>query len=113
MPVAGVSVMVAGLAWYMFAVVSYSNFHDFSLPERIMIAARSVWLHGFLSLAPVESAVRFWRWKVSVADPLGWLALAACVGGLVILCRTAPKSRSPLAAAVWFVVCMSPTPGGG
>ena len=74
-PVVGVSVMTAWLAWYMFAVVSHSNYHDFSFLERVLIAARSLWWHGFLSLVPVESALRLWRWEVSTADPLGWLAL--------------------------------------
>ena len=110
-PVAGVSVLMAGLAWYMFAVVSYSNYHDFTFPERVLIAARSLWWHGFLSLVPVESVLRFWRWEVSVSDPLGWLALAGCVGGLVILCRYSSRSRSPLAAALWFVVGVSPILG--
>ena len=76
-----------------------------------MIAARSLWWHGFLSLVPVESVLRFWRWEVSVSDPLGWLALAGCVGGLIILCRLSSRSRSPLAAALWFVVGVSPILG--
>ena len=110
-PVAGVSVLMAGLAWYMFAVVSYSNYHDFTFPERVLIAARSLWWHGFLSLVPVGSVLRFWRWEVSVSDPLGWLALAGCVGGLVILCRYASRGRSPLAAALWFVIGVAPVLG--
>ena len=110
-PVAGVSVVMAGLAWYMFAVVSYSIQHDFTLLERVLIAAQSLWLHGFLSLVPVESALRFWYWQVSATDPLGWLALAGCVGGLVVLCRCSSTSRSPLAAGLWFVVGVSPVLG--
>ncbi len=110
-PVAGVSVMMAGLAWYIFAVVSYSYHHDFSFLERVLIAARSLWWHGYLSLVPVESVLRLWHWEVSAADPLGWLALAGCVGGLVILCRFSSTSRSPLAAALWFVIGVSPVLG--
>lgn len=110
-PVGGVSVLMAGLAWYMFAVVSYSNYHDFTFIERLLIAARSLWLHGFLSLVPVESALRFWRWEVSATDPLGWLALAGCVGGLVVLCRWSSRTRGPLAAGLWFVVGVSPILG--
>ena len=110
-PVAGVSVVMAGLAWYMFVVVSDSNYHDFTLLERVLIAARSLWLHGFLSLVPVNSVLRFWRWEVSATDPLGWLALAGCIGGLVVLCRYSSRSRSPLAAALWFVIGVSPVLG--
>ena len=110
-PVAGVAVGMAGLAWYMFAVVSYSSYHDFTFVERVLISARSLWLHGFLSLVPVSSVLRFWRWEVSAADPLGWLALAGCVVGLVVLCRWAARNRSPLAAALWFVVGVSPILG--
>ena len=110
-PVAGVSVVMAGLAWYMFAVVSYSSYHDFTFVERVLISARSLWLHGFLSLVPVSSVLRFWRWEVSATDPLGWLALAGCIAGLVVLCRWAAKNRNPLAAAMWFVVGVSPILG--
>ncbi len=110
-PVAGVSVAMAGLAWYLFAAVSYSRQHDFTLLERLLIAARSLWWHGFLSLVPVESVLRLWRWEVSLTDPLGWLALVGCVGGLVVLCRFASRSRSPLAAAVWFLIGVSPILG--
>ena len=110
-PVAGVSVVMAGLAWYMFAVVSYSNSYDFTFIERILIAARSLWLHGFLSLVPVESALRLWRWEVSATDPLGWLALAGCIGGLAVLCWWSSRTRGPLAAGVWFVVGVSPVLG--
>ena len=110
-PVAGVSTVMAGLAWYIFAVVSYSDRHDFTFIERVLIAAQSLWLHGFLSLVPVESVMRFWYWEVSAADPLGWLALGGCVGGLVVLCRCSSKSRSPLAAGLWFVVGVSPVLG--
>ena len=110
-PVAGVSIVMAGLAWYIFAVISYPIYHDFTLIERVLIAAQSLWLHGFLSLVPVESVLRFWRWEVSATDPLGWLALAGCIGGLVVLCRCSSRSRSPLAAGLWFVVCVSPVLG--
>ncbi len=110
-PVVGVSAMMAGLAWYLFAVVSYSNYHDFTFIERVLIAARSLWWHGFLSLVPVESVLRLWRWEVSATAPLGWLALASCVGGLVVLCRCSSRSRSPLAAALWFVIGVSPILG--
>ena len=109
--VAVTAAVMAGTAWYLFTVVSDAYRHDFTLLERILIAARSLWLHGFLSVVPVESVLRLWRWEVSAADPLGWLALAGCGGGLAVLCRLAPASRSPLAAAAWFVVGVSPVLG--
>ena len=52
---------MAGPAWYMFAVVSYFSSYDFTFLKRLLIAARSLWWHGFLSLVPVESVLRLWR----------------------------------------------------
>ena len=105
-PVAGVSIVMAGLAWYIFAVISYSGRHDFTLIERVLIAAQSLWLHGFLSLVPVESVLRFWyagrcrpptrwvgwRWR---AVSGGWWS---CVG-----VRPGAGVRWPRACGLWFV----------
>ena len=110
-PVAAASALMAGIAWYVMAVASHSNTFDFTVIERLLLAARSLWLHGWLSLAVADGALGFWRWEVSAADPLGWLALAGCALGLAALCLHAPRNRAPLAAALWFVVGLSPVLG--
>ena len=109
--VAAVSALMAGFAWYLMAVVSHSNIFDFTIIERLLIAARSLWLHGWLSLVPADGALGFWRWEVTATDPLGWLALAGCGLALAALCLHAPGNRAPLAAALWFVVGLSPVLG--
>ena len=110
-PVAAASALMAGSAWYLMSVVSFSTTFDFTVIERLLLAARSLWLHGWLSLAPVDGALGFWRWEVSATDPLGWLALAGSGLVLAALCRHAPRDRAPLAAALWFVVGLSPVLG--
>ena len=110
-PVAIASALTAGLAWYLMAVASHSNVFDFTVIERLLLAARSLWLHGWLSLVPADGALGFWRWEVSATDPLGWLALAGCGLCLVALCWHAPQNRAPLAAALWFVAGLSPVLG--
>ena len=110
-PVATASALMAGVAWYLMAVVSSSTTFDFTVIERLLLAARSLWLHGWLSLALTDGALGFWRWEVSATDPLGWLALAGCALGLAALFLHAPRNRAPLAAALWFVVGLSPVLG--
>lgn len=110
-PVAATSALMAGVAWYLMAVMSFSNTFDFTIIERLLIVARSLWLHGWFSLVPADGALGFWRWEVSAIDPLGWLALAGCGLCLAALCVHAPRNRAPLAAALWFVVGLSPVLG--
>ena len=103
---------VALFQWFIYARLSCPAINDFSFVERILLVARAAWMHLCLTLVPGVSPLRFYSWGVSPGDPLGWTALLAGAGVLLIAVCLRPHGRSPLLLALlWFLVCLSPTLG--
>ena len=85
---------------------------DYSLAERMLIAARALWFYAGKLLWPSELAVIYPRWDIRVADPLAWGYLVAAVALVVGLWHFRHQlGRGPLAGALFFAVTLSPVLG--
>ena len=85
---------------------------DYSVAERVLIAAHALWFYVGKLAWPVDLAVMYTRWDVSVSDPVGWgyVVAALAVGGLFCALRNR-IGRGPLACALFFALTLSPVLG--
>lgn len=81
----------------------------YSMPERVLIAARSLWFYAGKLLFPVDLAVIYPHCDVSVTNLPGWLYVLAAAASLWLL--RGRIGRGPLACALFFAVMLSPTLG--
>ena len=109
-----VSFFVVGFAivfadWLFYSAREPVSF-DYSLVERVLIAAPALWFYAGKLLWPVNLAVIYPHWDL--ADPLGWGYVLAGVA-LVLLLYFARHwiGRGPLAGALFFAVTLSPVLG--
>ena len=85
---------------------------DYSLPERMLIAARALWFYAGKLAWPTDLAVIYPRWDVSPADPWAWLTLAGAAALAATLWLARHRiGRGPLAGALFFAVTLSPVLG--
>ena len=107
--VVGLVITVGDLSFYRSGA---STSFDYSLTERILIAARSLWFYAGKLLWPSELAVIYPRWDIRVYDPLAWGYLVAAVALVVALWHFRRQlGRGPLAGALFFAVTLSPVLG--
>ena len=107
--VVGLVITVGDLSFYWSETTTS---FDYSLTERILIAARALWFYVGKLLWPSELAVIYPRWDIRVADSLAWGYLVAAVALAVVLWRFRPQlGRGPLAGALFFAVTLSPVLG--
>ncbi len=64
---------------------------DYSLVERILIAARALWFYAGKLLWPTDLAVIYPLWEIEARDPLAWALVALAVA----LPATAMRRRMP------------------
>ena len=85
---------------------------DYTTVERALIAARALWFYAVKLLWPVDLAVIYPYWPVSVRDPVGQACLvgAAALAAALWLARRR-IGRGPLAGALFFAVTLSPVLG--
>ncbi len=107
--VVGLVITVGDLSFYRSGA---STSFDYSLTERILIAARALWFYAGKLLWPSELAVIYPRWDIRVSDPLAWGYLVAA-GALVVALWHFRRQlgRGPLAGALFFAVTLSPVLG--
>ena len=85
---------------------------DFSLTERMLLAARALWFYAGNLLWPSSLAVIYPRWDIRVADPMAWGYLIAAVALAMALWHFRLRlGRGPLAGALFFSVTLSPVLG--
>ncbi len=85
---------------------------DYSLIERVLIAARSVGFYFGKLIWPGDLAVIYPRWQVSYGDYLAWGCAIGSLTVLALLWRFRHRiGRGPLAGALFFVVTLSPSLG--
>ena len=83
---------------------------DYSLAERMLIAARALWFYADKLLWPSELAVIYPRWDIRVGDLWGYL-IAAVALAVALWCFRHRIGRGPLAGASFFAVTVSPVLG--
>ena len=85
---------------------------DYSLVERVLIAARALWFYAGKLLWPVDLAVIYPLWEISAADPVAWAYVLGAVALAGLLWRGRQRfGRGPLAGALFFAVTLSPVLG--
>ena len=84
----------------------------YSIVERLLIAAHSLWFYVGKLLWPVELAVIYPHWDVSVSAVADWLYVVAAVSAAGALWFLRSRvGRGPLACVLFFAVMLSPTLG--
>ena len=104
----GLAITASDLLFYEKVNLSFG----YSVLERILIAAHCLWFYVGKLLWPVELAVIYPRWDVSVTDPLGWLYVVATLAVPVTLWLLRRRvGRGLLACVLFFAVTLSPVLG--
>ena len=85
---------------------------DYSMVERVLIAAHALWFYAGKLLWPADLAVIYPHWEVSAADPGAWgyVASAAALAAVLWFLRDR-IGRGPLAGALFFAVTLFPVLG--
>ncbi len=96
----------------LYSVGSKTSLLDYSLPERMLIAARALWFYAGKLAWPTELVVIYPRWNISLGAPWAWLypAGAAALAATLWFLRHR-IGRGPLAGALFFAVTLSPVLG--
>ncbi len=105
---AGFAIALADMSFYEGRNLSF----DYSVAERVLIAARALWFYVGKLAWPVDLAVMYTNWDVSVSDPAGWgyVVAALAVVGLFWFLRDR-IGRGPLACALFFALTLFPVLG--
>jgi protein O-mannosyl-transferase len=79
--------------------------------QRILIAGRAPWFYLSKLFCPSNLVFIYPRWQIDPSDWRQWVFLAASLAGLVGLWLIRRRWRAPLAAAMFFIVTLSPCLG--
>ena len=104
----GIAIALADMSFYESKNISF----DYSVAERVLIAARALWFYIGKLAWPVDLAVIYARWDVSVSDLVGWgyVAAALALAALFWFLRNR-IGRGPLACVLFFAVTLFPVLG--
>ena len=109
LPFLAVGLAVTVLDWRSYKDLENVSF-DYTLIERALIAAQSLWFYAGKLLWPAHLAVVYPRWPTG--GPLAWAALSAAAALLLALWHQRRRlGRGPLTAVLFFAVTLSPTLG--
>ena len=96
----------------LYSVGSRHGSLDYSLPERMLIAARALWFYAGKLAWPTGLAVIYPRWDIGLGDPWAWLHLAGAAALAATLWFIRHRvGRGLLAGALFFAVTLSPVLG--
>ena len=85
---------------------------DYSAVERLLIAARALWVYAGQLAWPVYLPPIYPRWEVHPSDVVGWSAVAGLLVLVAGLCVDRGRvRRGPLAALAYFALTLSPVLG--
>ena len=85
---------------------------DYSMVERVLIAAHALWFYAGKLLWPANLAVIYPHWAVNAADPEAWGLVAAAAALAAVLWFLRDRiGRGPLAGALFFAVTLAPVLG--
>ncbi len=105
---AGFAIALVDMSFYESRSMSF----DYSVAERVLIAAHALWFYVGKLAWPVDLAVMYTNWDVSVSDPAEWAYVVAtlAVGGFFWFLRDRIGS-GPFACGVFFALTLSPVLG--
>ncbi len=105
----GLAITVADVAYYRTREVVEL---DYSLLERVLIAARALWFYAGKVIWPGELPVIYPLWDVRSSDPVAWAYLLAAIAiGAAAWFGRRHVGRAPLTALLFFGVTLSPVLG--
>ncbi|MDD9874906.1 MAG: tetratricopeptide repeat protein [Gammaproteobacteria bacterium] len=105
----GLAIIAADLIYYR-SIESRS--FDYSLWERLLMAAQSLWFYAGKLVWPTDLAVIYPHWDLSPGNLLGWAAVGAGVAVVAGLWFSRHRvGRGPLAGVLFFAVTLSPVLG--
>ena len=113
-PVALLAVLGIGIVWA--DVWFYRNqgtlTFDYAAAERILIAARALWVYAARLAWPLDPASIYARWEVHWSDVAAWSAVAGILAlFLAAWAGRAYGGRGPLAALTYVALTLSPVLG--
>lgn len=82
-----------------------------STAQRVIVAGRALWFYLGKLAWPAPLAFIYPRWTLDPAQAWQWLPLLAAIGTLVVAWRIRDRSRTPLAAALFFGATLFPALG--
>ncbi|MDE0284818.1 MAG: tetratricopeptide repeat protein [Gammaproteobacteria bacterium] len=106
---AGLAISLADLSFYQGREALSL---DYSMPERVLVAAQALWFYAGKLVWPAGLAVVYPHWDVNAADPRAW---AYVIGALAVaaLCWRLRRrvGRGPLACVAFFAITLAPVLG--
>ena len=106
---AGLAITLGDMAFYRSREVLSL---DYSLVERVLIAARAVWFYVGKLIWPTDLAVIYPLWEIRTGDLLAWTFVTASVALPVGLWLGRHRiGRGPLMGLAFFAVTLSPALG--
>ncbi len=85
---------------------------DYSLVERVLIAARAFWFYVGKLLWPSDLAVIYPLWQIDARDPVGWTFVALTLALPATLWFGRGRwGRGPLACVAFYAAALSPALG--
>jgi len=84
---------------------------EFSAIERALIAGRAAWFYALTLVWPANLVFTYPRWSISAAVAWQYAFPAALAAVLVWLWWIRTKTRSPLAAALLYLIALGPALG--
>ena len=102
----GFAIALGDMSFYESRNISF----DYSVAERVLIAAHALWFYIGKLVWPVDLAVIYPNWEVSVSNSVEWGYMIAVVGvGALFWFLRSRIGRGPFACALFFAVTLSPS----
>ena len=110
-PIFAVGLLITYADWLLYVSGEKVSL-NYSLLERALIAAQSLWFYIGKLVWPVELIVIYPQWKTGITNYFGWIFLIAAVLSLALLWFFREKiGKGPMAGILFFSAILSPTLG--
>ena len=110
LPFFGLGLAIASLDWRIYQKWNLS--FDYSLVERVQIAAHSLWFYASQWLWPFDLGLMYSHWEIGVESASAWGYVLAAVAAVGLLWWLRGRiGRGPLACVLFFGVALSPVLG--
>ena len=112
LPLLALGLIVTIGDWWLYRGREAIALEHYSFIEQVLSAAQAVWFYVGKLIWPDNLAVIYPRWQVAADNPLDWIWLVGAIALAVGLWLGRKKlGRGALAAALFFVITLSPTLG--